>query len=1040
MTNTERQAVLNFKITGQETVGEIKGHLKDLKKVLDETTVGSNEYKESIKGIAESQRVLTGVMNETKGSVEYAKGSYYELNQELVNTRRAYKELSEEERNSTVGTEMLSRIQSLDGQLKDLDATIGQHQRNVGHYELALQALTKTYSSQKAELAAMKSAMDNLDPSSKEYAQAFERAAQITHNLSERQEVLKYSSKDLGDQLSNIRGIASNMAAGFSAAQAAIGLFGGESEEVRKAMLKVQQAMALVQGLQGLDGLIKRTQGLSNALGVSRTATMAQTTALQGEAVATETATVAQKGLNTAMKANPIGIVIIAVQALITVWALFKDKIIEAIGGQERLNAIMNSVTPIVAGVGNAILKFLITPIKQFLVTIKGVAAVVDDIIHGKFKKAWQDAGSYAKEWVNTTKDGFNVVGNYAQGAADRRTKIAEKETKKLQEQYDKDKDNYIKDQEAKNGADWKYTAEGKKAYEEMYKNKMKMYSKDSEEYRQAQRDMWAYQRDYDDRKKRSAAGAAAAAAQAAQQAKQDAKEIHDAYKSQVVDYVTNDIIKSFHTAINRIRALGEEFIAEGYKGGIDFKNKFDAIINSSAKNTGEKFTEVKNLIIEFFGDNTIVKKLVSKTSEDVAKTFSDVALNAISKLETEAKAAAEEIAFAFSSKEFKEGINYPEEALESAEKETQVYLDAYKSMNEAVEKEMNRMKDLGLENTEEYKRLEVKKTEIANQEAQKRMELAQREADIIKTNYDKRLKDLDDFYQGQEKAAENSYNGKNFGGPAENKFYNESIRNILTGMMPADEAALMEELHKIHMEALEQRKATLEQMTQDSKLSNEERVEAERELAATMAEIEDAELQHTIDMNTKKAESWQLYVDMVSDAVDAMGDLMGNVADFYEAEIEAQVKAGKITEKEADDKFKWVKGMRIAEATINTIAGAIGAFLQASATYPPPYGEIIGGISAAAVTAAGLAEIAKIKATSRNGSSSTSSAAGGVTYATATPVITDYNPQGVTNVTGGQETEDLRNALMGTQIVVSVVDINEAQKKVEVRDNEATW
>lgn len=1039
MTNTERQAVLNFKITGQETVGEIKGHLKDLKKVLDETTVGSNEYKESIKGIAESQRVLTGVMNETKGSVEYAKGSYYELNQELVNTRRAYKELSEEERNSSVGTEMLSRIQSLDGQLKDLDATIGQHQRNVGHYELALQALTKTYSSQKAELAAMKSAMDNLDPSTKEYAQAFDRAAQITHNLSQRQEILKYSSKDLGDQLSNIRGIASNMAAGFSAAQAAIGLFGGESEEVRKAMLKVQQAMALVQGLQGLDGLIKRTQGLSNALGVSRTATMAQTTALQGEAVATETATVAQKGLNTAMKANPIGIVIIAVQALITVWALFKDKIIEAIGGQERLNAIMDTVAPILSGVGNAIIKFLITPIKQFLVTIKGVAAVVDDIIHGKFKKAWQDAGDYSKKWVETTVNGYNVVGNYTQGYADKRKKIEEKHVAEQKELYDKDKDNYIKDQEAKHGSDWKYTAEGKKAYDEFYKNKMSMYKKDSEEYRQAQRDMWAYQRDYDNRKKKSISGVSSAASAAAKQAEQEAKEIKNAYETQVVDYVLNDILKASYTAVDRIKALGDEFIREGYKGGLEFKAKWDAIVGDSTKNIVQKFTAVKNLILEFFGDNAIVKKLVSKTSEDVAKTFSDVALNAISKLETEAKAAAEEIAFAFSNKEFKDGIKYPEEALEQTVQETDVYIDAYKKMTEEVEKQMTRMKEAGLENTEEYKRLETKKTEIANQEAQKRLEIAQREADIMKKYYDQQIRDLEDFYKGQEKASENAYSSKNFGGPAENKFYNESIRNILTGMMPADEMALMEELHKIHMEALEKRKETLEQMTQDTKLSNEQRVEAERELAATMAEIEDAELQHTIDMNTKRAESWQYWVDMVSEGIGAVGDLFGNLADYYEADIQARLKAGEITEAQAEDEYKHVQNMRLHEVAINTIAGAIGAFLQASATYPPPYGEIIGGISAAAITAAGLAEWKKIKSSTLNGSSS-SAGAGGTVYATATPIVTDYNPQGVTNVTGGQETEDLRNALMGTQIVVSVVDINEAQKKVEVRDSEATW
>jgi hypothetical protein len=950
MTNTERQAVLNFKITGAETVGEIKGHLKDLKKVLDDTTVGSEEYKKSIKGIADSQKVLTGVMNDTKGAVEHAKGSYYDLNQQLVEARRAYKELSEEERNSAQGTEMLDKIAKLDGELKGLDATMGQYQRNVGHYQLALESLTKQYANQKQELAAMKSAMDNLDPSTREYQQAFERAAEITHNLADRQEILKYSSKDLGDQLSNIRGIASNMAAGFSAAQAAIGLFGGESKEVEKAMLKVQQAMALVQGLQGLDGLIKRTKGLSNALGVAKTATNAQTVALNGETVATEGATVAQKGLNAAMKANPIGVVIIALQALITAWALFKDKIIEAIGGQERLNSIMNNTMPVLAGVGNAILQFVITPVKQFLVSIKGVAVVVDDIIHGKFKQAWKDAGEYAKKWADTTVNGFNVVANYQKGYSQQVIKITEAETKKKQEEYDKDKENYIKDQEAKYGSDWKWSEEGKKAYEEMYKNRLAMYKKDSEEYRQAQRDMWAYTREYNDRKNKVVTSSVTVTTKANKKIREDSKE----------------------------------------------------------------------------------------TAEEIVKDYLDIVKDYSSKVETEAKATADALALAFQNEEFKKGIEYPMTALQYAASELGVWLDTFEKERNEITKVLAEMKEAGLEGTEDYKALQTKLSEIANEESQKRMEYALREAEIYKKTYEMQLDDVERFYKNQERVATNAYNSENFGGDTSNKYYNKSIRNLLSGLMPEQERAMLEEMHKIQMEALEQRRSILEEMANDTSLSHDMRVEAEQNLADTIAEIEDKELEHTIEMNQQRIDSWKFYVDMATEATEAIGDLFGNMADFYEADIEAKVKAGKISEGEADRQFENVKKMRIAEAVINTLAGSIGAFLQATATYPPPFGEIIGGVSAAAVAAAGAAQIAKIKSSSRSGSSSVGGE--GVMYATASAPQSDYNPQGITNITSGQETQDLRNALMGTNIVVSVTDINDAQKKVAVRDRESTW
>lgn len=56
------------------------------------------------------------------------------LSQSLSRMRVAYRELSEEERNSPFGKELLASIQQADTRIKELDATIGNHQRNVGNY------------------------------------------------------------------------------------------------------------------------------------------------------------------------------------------------------------------------------------------------------------------------------------------------------------------------------------------------------------------------------------------------------------------------------------------------------------------------------------------------------------------------------------------------------------------------------------------------------------------------------------------------------------------------------------------------------------------------------------------------------------------------------------------------------------------------------------------------------------------------------------------------------------------------------------------
>lgn len=85
-----------------------------------------------------NQKEITAAIREntkaTKEAATFQVGSYRALDRELANLRKSYKELGQAEREGVAGKETLKRIQVLDTQMKQLDATMGQFQRNVGNY------------------------------------------------------------------------------------------------------------------------------------------------------------------------------------------------------------------------------------------------------------------------------------------------------------------------------------------------------------------------------------------------------------------------------------------------------------------------------------------------------------------------------------------------------------------------------------------------------------------------------------------------------------------------------------------------------------------------------------------------------------------------------------------------------------------------------------------------------------------------------------------------------------------------------------------
>jgi hypothetical protein len=104
---------------------------------------------------------------------------------------------------------------------------------------------------------------------------------------------------DPGKRFQALTSAASLAAGAVGAVQGAMGLFGAESEDVQKALLKVQSAMALSQGLSQLADLGKVTDQLKSSF-----KGLIGTTAQKTAATATDTASVvANTGANTAQAA-----------------------------------------------------------------------------------------------------------------------------------------------------------------------------------------------------------------------------------------------------------------------------------------------------------------------------------------------------------------------------------------------------------------------------------------------------------------------------------------------------------------------------------------------------------------------------------------------------------------------------------------------------------------------------------------------------------------------------------------------------------------
>lgn len=143
-TNGAQQALNSLNVTIADLKKEQAALKKEIEAGNDATGELSKAYavnEQQIKLMTASQKALSGQLQTTQSVTEGVGDSFRELDAQCRALENQYKSLTKAQRNSAEGQALRDAIIQQKEALKEFDAELGNHQRNVGNYEGAISKL-----------------------------------------------------------------------------------------------------------------------------------------------------------------------------------------------------------------------------------------------------------------------------------------------------------------------------------------------------------------------------------------------------------------------------------------------------------------------------------------------------------------------------------------------------------------------------------------------------------------------------------------------------------------------------------------------------------------------------------------------------------------------------------------------------------------------------------------------------------------------------------------------------------------------------------
>lgn len=427
-----------------DNLSTLGGALDKVNSKLEEQIANYNkEYQKSIEA---NKRALQDLNKETKAQIDLEKAqkivaegntSTYKKKQELLTALgKVIKNMTTEtEAEVKQQQELKAQYASLNQELKDFDASLGNHQRNVGNYESGVVSLNQQLKEMEKELAVMLA--NGVSKSDKAFTDLASKAGKLRDAIGDaKQEVNRFASDTR--KLDNVIGVAQTATAAFQLWKGAMSAFGIESENAEKAIQKLAGAMSIVQSLKSLQEVMqqggtaaKLLNGAMKVLGVefmtNSVNAMKAAVANKELTLAEKAGTVATKTLSTAMRAIPLLFLIGLIVDMVNHWEDWCNWLKESGVDIEKLNDWLGKLGSIVKSVGRAITTYLVGAFGTF-------SEIVSKVFSGDFKGAYTAWKEGWKLFGKATEAGKN---EYLKSEDDRHKRALEKEKQANKEKWE---------------------------------------------------------------------------------------------------------------------------------------------------------------------------------------------------------------------------------------------------------------------------------------------------------------------------------------------------------------------------------------------------------------------------------------------------------------------------------------------------------------------------------------------------------------------------------------------------------------------------
>lgn len=404
-------------------VASLDGVMENATKQVDEFTKNVKGGAEGLSNLAKAKKTFNDI------SIAESTNEIKELSSELSNATAKEKDFGKAGR-ETVDAYKKGKIDQVQAtkQLGDaIDKGVVATQKMATETEKVGGKL-KSY---KAQVMELKQVLPTL--SGEEYVQAQAKLAHLTDAMGDQQAQIKLLASDTRALDTAMQGLQLGVGV-FAGLQGAAALFGNENEDVQKALLKVNGAMAVLQSLQAIQNTLDAESGFVNSVKlywkqlfvketikeavvtevsvaaqesdilVKEQSTIASKAAAAGQAIysfAVGASTGALRIFKLALAATGIGVAILALGLLVANFDKIKKAIMENSEGFQTFKKVLLFISPpiyLIIGAFEAIMrnidlikKSLAGFVQAALQTFANVGSAITKLTNGDFSGFYHD-------------------------------------------------------------------------------------------------------------------------------------------------------------------------------------------------------------------------------------------------------------------------------------------------------------------------------------------------------------------------------------------------------------------------------------------------------------------------------------------------------------------------------------------------------------------------------------------------------------------------------------------------------------------------